>query len=87
MKAAVIGRAKNISGDPSDIMRLCRRVVSVGSPSTSATIMGASGRRYLPYLVTLFFFILAMNLAGVFPGANIAGTSVVAIPLILAIIS
>jgi F-type H+-transporting ATPase subunit a len=51
------------------------------------SVMGEKGMRYLPYLVTLFFFILAMNLVGVFPGANIAGTSVVAIPLILAIIS
>lgn len=51
------------------------------------SVMGERGLRYLPYLVTLFFFILAMNLAGVFPGLNIAGTSVVAIPVMLAILS
>lgn len=51
------------------------------------SVMGEKGLRYLPYLVTLFFFILAMNLAGVTPGLNIAGTSVVAIPVMLAILS
>ena len=51
------------------------------------TIMGVSGRRYLPYLVTLFFFILAMNMAGIVPGLNIAGTSVVAIPILMAIVA
>jgi F-type H+-transporting ATPase subunit a len=51
------------------------------------SVMGEKGMRYLPYLVTLFFFILAMNLTGIVPGLNIGGSSVVAIPLMLAIIS
>jgi F-type H+-transporting ATPase subunit a len=51
------------------------------------SIMGEKGRRYLPYLVTLFFFILALNLAGVIPGLNLGGTSVVAVPAMLAVIS
>ncbi|WP_222851586.1 F0F1 ATP synthase subunit A [Phytoactinopolyspora mesophila] len=51
------------------------------------SIMGEKGRRYLPYLVTLFFFILALNLAGIVPGLNLAGTSVVAVPAMLAVIS
>ncbi|NEE00568.1 F0F1 ATP synthase subunit A [Phytoactinopolyspora halotolerans] len=51
------------------------------------TIMGVGGRRYLPYLVTLFFFILAMNIAGVIPFLNLAGTSVVAIPMMFAIVT
>jgi F-type H+-transporting ATPase subunit a len=51
------------------------------------TIMGVSGRRYLPYLATLFFFILAMNIAGVIPFLNLAGTSVVAIPMMFAVVA
>ncbi|PFG20294.1 ATP synthase F0 subcomplex A subunit [Serinibacter salmoneus] len=43
------------------------------------------GRRFLPMLTTLFFLILAMNLAGVVPFLNIAGTSVVGLPVVLAI--
>lgn len=43
------------------------------------------GRRYLPMLTTIFFAIMAMNLAGVVPLLNIAGTSVVAMPMLLAL--
>lgn len=43
------------------------------------------GRRFLPMLTTLFFLILTMNLAGVVPFLNIAGTSVVGLPVVLAL--
>ncbi len=43
------------------------------------------GRRFLPLLTTLFFIILAMNFAGVIPFLNIAGTSLVGLPVVLAI--
>src|SRR5690625_7642847 len=36
-------------------------------------------------LITMFFFILSMNLAGVVPGLNLAGTSVIGLPLLLAL--
>ncbi len=51
------------------------------------SVMGVKGRKYLPYLVTLFFFVLALNLGGVTPFMNISGTSIVAVPMFLAVIS
>jgi F-type H+-transporting ATPase subunit a len=45
------------------------------------------GRKYLPVLTSLFFGILAMNLMGIIPFANIAGTSIVGMPLVLGLIS
>lgn len=45
------------------------------------------GDRFLPLLTTMFFMILFMNLTGIIPGINIAGTSVIAVPLLLAVIS
>jgi F-type H+-transporting ATPase subunit a len=42
------------------------------------------GDRFLPLLTTIFFVILGMNLTGLIPGFNIAGTSVVGLPLVLA---
>ncbi len=45
------------------------------------------GRRFLPILTTMFFMILFMNLTGIIPFLNIAGTSVVAVPLVLAIVA
>ncbi|CDJ99423.1 ATP synthase subunit a [Microbacterium sp. C448] len=45
------------------------------------------GNRFLPILTTFFFLILFMNITGVIPFLNIAGTSVIAMPLLLAIVA
>ena len=45
------------------------------------------GDRFLPILTTIFFMVLFMNLTGVIPGLNIAGTSVIAVPLLLAVVA
>ena len=45
------------------------------------------GDRFLPILTTIFFMILFMNLTGIIPFLNIAGTSVIAVPLLLALVS
>lgn len=54
----------------------------------SVEIMGRQvGLKFAPYLATLFFFILANNLMGIIPFAQIAPTSKIAIPAFLAAIS
>ena len=45
------------------------------------------GKRFLPILTTIFFMVLFMNLTGVIPVLNIAGTSVIGVPLVLAIVA
>jgi F-type H+-transporting ATPase subunit a len=45
------------------------------------------GRKFLPLLATFFFLIFALNITGVIPGLNIGGTSVIGVPLLLALIS
>jgi F-type H+-transporting ATPase subunit a len=42
-------------------------------------------RRYLPYIATIFFSVLALNITGVVPFLNISSNALVAVPLILAI--
>jgi F-type H+-transporting ATPase subunit a len=42
------------------------------------------GDRFLPLLTTIFFLVLGMNITGIIPGLNIAGTSVIGLPLVLA---
>ena len=39
-------------------------------------VIGKQGRRFLPYLVTLFFMVFVLNIAGVLPTLNMAGTAV-----------
>lgn len=45
------------------------------------------GKRFVPIFATIFFMVLAMNLTGIIPGLNIAGTSVIGVPLVLAAVS
>nr|WP_246318593.1 F0F1 ATP synthase subunit A [Leifsonia psychrotolerans] len=45
------------------------------------------GKRFLPLITTIFFMVLFMNLTGIIPGLNIAGTSVIGVPLLLAVIA
>jgi F-type H+-transporting ATPase subunit a len=50
-------------------------------------VMGHIGAKYAPYLSTLFFMLLSFNITGIIPGLQIAGTSVIAVPLILAVVT
>lgn len=45
------------------------------------------GRRFLPLLATIFFMVFALNITGVIPLLNIGGTSVIGVPLVLALIA
>ena len=46
-----------------------------------------AGRQYLPLLATIFFTVLGMNVTGIVPLLNVASTSLVAMPLLLALVS
>ncbi len=45
------------------------------------------GERFMPLLTTIFFMTLFFNLTGLIPFFNIAGTSIAAVPFLLAIVS
>jgi len=45
------------------------------------------GRRFLPILTAMFFIILAYNITGIIPFLNIAVSSTVGLPLVLAVVS
>ena len=45
------------------------------------------GRRFMPILMTIFFVTLGMDLTGTIPGLQIAGTSVIGLPLIMAVLA
>lgn len=75
--------AKLVPGRAQSIVELALDFVRV---QIVESVLGKTvGRRYLSLLTTLFFIILAMNFAGVIPFLNIGGTSVVGLPVVLAI--
>jgi F-type H+-transporting ATPase subunit a len=43
------------------------------------------GDRFLPLLATTFFIVLGMNITGIIPSLNIAGTSVIGLPIVLSL--
>jgi F-type H+-transporting ATPase subunit a len=43
------------------------------------------GDRFLPLLATMFFMVLGMNITGIIPGLNIAGSSLIGLPIVLAV--
>ncbi len=45
------------------------------------------GKRFLPLLTTIFFLVLGMNITGVIIFTNIAGTSLIGLPILLAAVS
>lgn len=56
--------------------------------SIAVEVLGENrGRRYAPVITIIFFAVLAMNLTGVIPGLNLAGSSVVGLPFVIAMIS
>lgn len=55
--------------------------------SIALDAIGKEGLKYVPYLATLFLFILTLNVSGIIPFLQFPATSRIAIPLFLAIIS
>jgi F-type H+-transporting ATPase subunit a len=51
------------------------------------TLGETDGRRFLPLLTAMFWFIVFLNITGIIPGLNIAGSSVIGLPLVLAVTS
>jgi F-type H+-transporting ATPase subunit a len=45
------------------------------------------GKRFLPLITTIFYLVLFMNFTGIIPGLNIAGTSVIGMPILLAVVA
>jgi F-type H+-transporting ATPase subunit a len=76
-------RARLVPGRSQNVVELLLDFVRV---NVAEEIIGKErARKYVPLLTTLFFAILAFNLTGVIPFLNIAGTSLIGLPLMLAL--
>jgi F-type H+-transporting ATPase subunit a len=78
----VARRAKLVPGRAQNVVELLLDFVRI---NIAQEIIGDKGRKYVPLLTTIFFAILAFNLTGVIPFLNIAGTSLIGLPLMLAL--
>ncbi|EEJ55008.1 F0F1 ATP synthase subunit A [Mobiluncus mulieris] len=78
-------RAKLVPGRVQTLMEMgfdfCRKNIS-------EEIIGQElGRKYSPIITAIFFTVLFMNIAGIIPGFNLAGTAKPGFPLLLAVFS
>lgn len=70
---------------PRGIQNLGELMVDFVYRSIVEEILGAAGRRFAGFLVGLFFFILFFNIAGILPLLHISPSSVIAVPLLMAV--
>lgn len=77
-------RLKLVPGRGQSVMEMTLDFVRVSIAEDS---MGKKmAERFLPLITTIFFMVLALNITGIIPFLNIPGSSVVGVPLLLALI-
>ncbi|MCF2706624.1 F0F1 ATP synthase subunit A [Arcanobacterium haemolyticum] len=75
-------RAKLVPGRAQSAMEL---LLDFSKKSIGEELIGAKAAPYQPMIATIFLGVLFMNITGIIPGLQIAGTSVVGMPLIYAL--
>lgn len=76
-------RAKLVPGRGQNVVELLLDFVRV---NVAEDIIGKEkAHKYVALLTTIFFAILAFNITGIVPGLNIAGTSLIGLPVMLAL--
>ncbi len=50
-------------------------------------VLGQKGKKYAPYLLSMFFLILVLNSTGILPPMHIPVTSVMGVPLVFAVVA
>ena len=79
-------RGLGVSSAPKGMQNLMEPVITFVRDEVAKPNLGAKWEKYLPYLLTVFFFILINNIFGLIPGtANVTGN--IAFTVVLGVIS
>lgn len=79
-------RGEGVKSAPTGMQNLIEPVITFVRDEVAKPYLGHKYEKYLPYILTLFFFILINNLFGLIPGsANVTGN--IAFTLVLGVIS
>lgn len=77
---------QGVTTAPKGIQNLIEPIIAFVRDEVAKPNLGQKYKKYLPYLLTIFFFILINNLVGLIPGsANVTGN--IAFTLVLSIVS
>ncbi len=84
--ARLYGTGQGITSAPKGMQNTMETIVNFVNDEICRPNLGAKSNKYLPYLLTVFLFILINNIVGLIPGtANVTGN--IAFTFVLAIIS
>ena len=84
--ARVYGSGQGITSAPKGMQNTMETIVNFVNDEVAKPNLGARSNKYLPYLLTVFLFILINNIVGLIPGtANVTGN--IAFTFVLSIIS
>jgi F-type H+-transporting ATPase subunit a len=72
---------------PRGIQNFCESVYDFIDLQIARDVIGEKGRKYTPYLVVLFSFVLICNLLSIIPFAQFPPTSRIAVPMVLSAIT
>lgn len=79
-------RGQGVTTAPKGVQNLIEPVITFVRDEVAKPNLGHKYKKYFPYLLTVFFFILINNLVGLIPGsANVTGN--IAFTMVLAVIS
>ncbi|MBL0055753.1 MAG: F0F1 ATP synthase subunit A [Chitinophagaceae bacterium] len=80
------GRGEGVTTAPKGMQNTMETIVNFVNDEVAKPNLGAKSNQYLPYLLTVFMFILINNIVGLIPGtANVTGN--IAFTFVLSIIS
>jgi F-type H+-transporting ATPase subunit a len=72
---------------PRGIQNFCEMAYDFVDLQISRDVIGENGRKYTPYLVILFSFVLVCNALAIIPVAQFPPTSRIAVPMMLSVIT
>lgn len=72
---------------PRGVQNLGELAVDVVDKNIVQEVLGHKGRKYAPYLISMFFLLFAFNITGILPLMHISVSSIIAIPLMFAVVA
>ncbi len=72
---------------PRGVQNLGEMAIDVVQKNVIDEALGEKGRKYAPYLISMFWLLFAFNITGILPTMHLAVSSIIAIPLMFAVIA
>lgn len=72
---------------PSGVQNLGEMAVDLVQKNVIDEALGEKGKKYAPYLISMFWLLFAFNITGILPTMHLAISSVIAIPVMFAVIA